>query len=287
MEEVINAVDMAATTGDIVVSRFPILAVRLLLAGLVILMGVIALRLGRMAIERLIRHPKNEDEQRSRQIRTLRSIITSVFSYLLFFALFIVVLSIFGVNVKNVLAMASISGIAIGFASQTLIKDVIFGLFIWAEGSIGVGDIVRINDLDGTIDSISIRTTIIKNYNGNVYTIPNGEIRTITNMSVGFQRAIVDIRCPYEARQSRLMEIIKDEMNSAAHEIDGISGEPDIMNVYAFEPDAVMVRVAVQCAAREHWRIERELRARIKNRFDNENIIMPHYTGSGLCSSAK
>ena len=288
VEEVIDAVDTAATTADIVVTHLPILAIRLLEAGIVILVGALALRVGKTIISKLIwRCRIGRDAQNARRINTLRSITTSIFSYLLFFILAAVILAIFGVNVKSIVTMASIGGIAIGFASQTLIKDVIFGLFIWAEGSIGVGDIVRINDMDGTIDSISIRTTVIQNYNGNVYTIPNGEIRTITNMSVGFKRAIVDIPCPYEEQQARLIGIIRDEMTLVSQEIDGISGAPEIMNIYAFEPDAVLVRITVQCSVMDHWRIEREIRARIKDRFDAEGIVMPHYAGLKVRRSSK
>ena len=73
---------------------------------------------------------------------------------------------VFGVNVKSILAMASIGGIIVGFAMQTIIKDILYGTLILAEGSIGVGDFVRINDMDGVIDSVSLRTTVIRNFNG-------------------------------------------------------------------------------------------------------------------------
>ncbi len=97
--------------------------------------------------------------------------------------------------------------------------------------------------------------------NGNAYTIPNGEIRTIANMSIVLKRAIVDIRCPYEENRSRLPGIISDEMDTAAREIEGISGGTEIMNICAFEPDAMIFRIAVECHVKDHWRIEREIRA--------------------------
>lgn len=209
----------------------------------------------------------------------MRSVLISLMRYLVSVIVAVAVLTVFGVNVKSILAMASIGGIVVGFAMQTLIKDIIYGTLILAEGSIGVGDFVRINDMDGFIDSVSLRTTVIRNYNGNVYTIPNGEIRTIANMSIVLKRAIVDIRCPYEVSRSRLLDIISDEMETAVREIDGITGKADIMNICAFEPDAMIIRIAAECHVKDHWRIEREIRARIKDRFDAEGIIMPHYSG--------
>ena len=141
-----------------------------------------------------------------------------------------------------------------------------------------VGDIVSINGMDGTVENITIRTTAIRNYNGNVITVPNGDIRAITNMSRGFKRAIVNVPCPYEENQERLVSMIKEEMEIAAHEIDGINEVPNVMSIVAFDHNAVRLQVSVTCPVGEHWRIEREIRTRIKSRFDKEGIIMPHYS---------
>ena len=141
-----------------------------------------------------------------------------------------------------------------------------------------VGDIVNINDLSGTVEAITIRTTSIRNYNGNVYIIPNGDIRTVTNMSRTFKRAIVDIPCHYEENQERLVGIIREEMEIAAREVDGIWEIPAVMSIVAFDKNAVRVQVAVPCPVGEHWRVERDLRSRIKARFDREGIVMPHYS---------
>ena len=137
--------------------------------------------------------------------------------------------------------------------------------------------IVTINGLSGVVESIAIRTTVVRDYNGNVYVIPNGDIRTLTNMSRGYKRAIVDIRCPYEADQGHIVEILKDEMEKAGREIDGLTAAPEVMSILSFETDAVVVRIAAQCPIGEHWRIERDLRTRVKARFDSEGIVMPHY----------
>ena len=277
VEEVIDTVDATTAVADTVIKHTPVFLVRILTAGLIILIGVLTIGLGRHVIQKLISRP-NKKADKVRKTETLRSVLISLLRYLVSVIVVAAVLTVFGVNVKSILAMASIGGIIVGFAMQTLIKDIIYGALILAEGSIGVGDFVRINDMDGFIDSVSLRTTVLRNYNGNVYTIPNGEIRTIANMSIVLKRAIVDIRCPYEESRSRLLDIISDEMETAVREIDGISGLAEIMSICAFEPDAMIIRVAVECDVKDHWRIEREIRARIKDRFDAEGIIMPHYS---------
>ena len=169
-------------------------------------------------------------------------------------------------------------GIAIAFGAQTLVKDILSGLCIWSERSMTVGDLVSINGVDGTVESITIRTTSIRNYNGNVCIIPNGDIRTISNMSRNFKRAIVNVPCPYEANQEYLVAMVREEMEKAAREVDGINTVPDVMSIVAFDKNSVRLQVAVVCPVGEHWRIEREIRTRIKARFDQEGIIMPHYS---------
>lgn len=281
MSEVVDQVsDIIETAGDKAGSFFnslPMLTTKLVAAAAVIFIGVIVIRIGHRMINSIIKARGQRMTQNPQQVKTLRSLVSSVFSYIMYFIIVTLVLSMFGVNISSLLAVAGVGGIAISFGAQTLVKDVISGLFIWSEGSITVGDIVDINGLQGEVESIAIRTTTIRNYNGNLFTIPNGDIRAITNMSRGFKRAIVDIRCPYEANQQHLVDIITEEMARAGKEIDGLTEAPEVMSILSFDTDAVVVRVAVQCPVGEHWRIERDIRTRIKARFDAEGIIMPHY----------
>lgn len=267
-----SAVDTAKDALD----SLPHVVVRLILALAVLVAGLIILRLGKLVIRGLVsRHNKNKPEAVHRA-DTRRSIISSIFSYLMFFILCTAILRIFGVDVTSILAAAGVVGITVAFGAQTLVKDILSGLFLWGEHSVAVGDIVSINDLSGTVESISIRTTTIRNFNGNLFTIPNGDIRTLTNMSRSFKRAIVNVPCPYEENQERLVAMIREEMEIAAGEIQGISTVPDVMSIVSFDARAVMVQIAVPCPVGEHWRIERDIRTRVKARFDREGIIMPH-----------
>ena len=183
VEEVIDTVDATTAVADTVIKHAPVFLVRILTAGLIILAGVLAIGIGKRVIHKLTSRPGRKAEK-IRKTETLRSVLISLLRYLVSVIATVAILTVFGIDVRAILAMASIGGIIVGFAMQTLIKDIIYGTLILAEGSIGVGDFVRINDMDGSIESVSLRTTVIRNYNGNVYTIPNGEIRTIANMSI-------------------------------------------------------------------------------------------------------
>ncbi len=273
-----NTVDSATRSAETIMSQFPQFLSNLLISAIVLVIGLLVIKLGKKIIAGLARRRGKNSKVNSQRSETFRSIITSVFSYIMYFILVTIVLRIFGVDVTSLLAAAGVVGIALAFGAQTLVKDLLAGLFIWGEGTIAVGDLVSINDLDGTVEAITIRTTSIRNYNGNVYNIPNGDIRTITNMSRGFKRAIVNVPCPYEESQERLVNMVKEEMEIAAKEVEGIRTVPDVMSIVAFDKNSVRLQVAVVCPVGEHWRIEREIRTRIKARFDREGIVMPHYT---------
>lgn len=281
VQEVVAQVsDIIETAGDHAgnfLTGLPMLTTRLLMAALAIFIGVILLRIGRRMIASIVGMRAQKGLKSVQQVSTIRSLVTSIFNYIMYFIVITIVLSIFGVNVSSILAVAGVGGIAISFGAQTLIKDIISGIFIWLEGSITVGDIVTINGLSGVVESIAIRTTVVRDYNGNMYAIPNGDIRTLTNMSRDYKRAIVDIRCPYEADQAHIVEILEDEMQKAGREIEGLTSAPEVMSILSFETDAVVVRIAAQCPVGEHWRVERDLRTRVKARFDREGIVMPHY----------
>lgn len=277
VEEVGDLIEHAGDRAGNLLTSLPVLTTKLLMSALAIFLGVIVIRIGRKMIASIIRMRSQKGVHTVQQVSTIKSLATSVFNYIMYFIIVTVVLSILGVNVTSILAVAGVGGIAISFGAQTLVKDIISGMFIWMEGSITVGDVVSINDLSGVVESIAIRTTVVRDYNGNIYVIPNGDIRTITNMSRDFKRAIVDIRCPYEVDQARIVKILEEEMEIAGGEIDGLTSIPEVMSILSFDADAVVVRIAVQCPVGEHWRIERDLRTRVKARFDREGIVMPHY----------
>ena len=282
VEQVANdlkeTVSDAAKTAGSFLDRLPETIVDLLLSAVVLIAGLLILKLGKMIIAKIARKRGKNSRVNTQRAETFRSVISSVFSYIMFFILATVILRIFGVDVTSILAAAGVVGIALAFGAQTLVKDLLSGLFIWGEGFIAVGDLVSINGLDGTVEAITIRTTSIRNYNGNVYCIPNGDILTVTNMSRGFKRAIVNVPCPYEENQERLVAMVKEEMEIAAKEVNGIEAVPDVMSIVAFDKNSVRLQVAVVCPVGEHWRIEREIRTRIKARFDKEGIVMPHYS---------
>jgi small conductance mechanosensitive channel len=159
MESVNNTLENAGQAAGQFISDLPMWMSKLLLAGLVILLGALAIRLGRHLIRKMMRAKEGRTPG---QRETLRSLTTSVFNYIMYFLIATFALGVFGVNVTSMIAVAGVGGIAVGFGAQTLVKDAISGIFLWVEGNITVGDIVEVNGLSGEVESIALRTTSIR-----------------------------------------------------------------------------------------------------------------------------
>ena len=151
------------------------------------------------------------------------------------------------------------------------------GLFIITENQFGVGDIVELNGFSGTVEAIGIRTTRIRNADGNVHIVPNGQISIVTNMSKGFNRAIVDISVAYGEDMDRVFAVLKDEFERLFNNkiIEGILDVPQVWGINELAESSVVIRIAADSEIGENWRVERELRKYILKRFEKEGIEIP------------
>lgn len=276
VSDVVNeGITMATTATSRLVSSLPVIGTRLLLSAIAILVGYFIIRLGRRLVDRLIHNKQASKYQTPQQRETFASLVNSVMSYLMYFVIATVVLSIFGVNISSILAVAGVGGVAIGFGAQTLVKDVISGVFLWAEGNLTVGDTVQVNGMTGTVESVSLRTTTLRDYNGSLYVVPNGDIRTVTNMSRGRRRAIVEVRLNYEEDLDTMLRVLRDEMDNTK-DVNGLCEIPQVQGITGMVGDSITVQIAALCEAASAVDVERELRRRIKLRFDREEILFPH-----------
>lgn len=173
--------------------ELPMILTRLLTAGAAIIIGLLLLRLFRRLLNKHLRYRPGTTRRTMQQVETLRSLIGSVMSYLMYFFIALVVLRIFGVDLASLLAVAGLGSIALGFGAQSLVKDIISGMFLWMEGNITVGDIVTLANCTGKVEAMSLRTTTLRGTDGTLYAIPNGDIRTVACRSRGAIVAQVNI----------------------------------------------------------------------------------------------
>ena len=218
----------------------------------------------------------NKFTERKRQ--TLSEVLASVVKYTVWFIAICSVLTNFGVNVTSLIAVAGVGSVAIGFGAQSLVQDIITGMFILFEDQFGVGDIITVDRLTGTVESIGLRSTKIRSADGDLHIIPNGIIKIVTNMSKEFNRATIDIGVAYEENIDRVISIMKDEAELIFKNkmIEGLIASPKVLGIIDLADSSVIIRILADTEIGENWQVEREIRRFIKKRFDKENINIPY-----------
>mgnify|MGYP003093862500 CR=1 FL=1 len=212
-----------------------------------------------------------------RRSDTVASLLSSFSKYIIYFIIICNILVMWGVNITSILALGGAVSVAVGLGAQDIVKDMMAGLFIITENQFGVGDIVELNGFSGTVEAIGIRTTRIRNADGNVHIVPNGQISIVTNMSKGFNRAVVDISVAYGEDIDRVFAVLKNEFKRIFDNklIEGIIDEPQVWGINDLADSAIVIRIVADSEIGENWRIERELRKFILKRFEKENIEIP------------
>jgi small-conductance mechanosensitive channel len=212
----------------------------------------------------------------TQRIEALASVLRSVVSFVVWLVAGLLVLGELGFDLAPLLAGAGILGVAIGFGSQSLVKDFLSGFFILVEDQFGVGDIVDLEPgISGTVEAVSLRTTRLRSVDGTVWHVPNGEIRRVGNMSQHWSRALLDVDVAYDTDLALARTVIKRVADELWSEGGDILEEPDLWGVEALGRHAVTLRLVVKTRPSRQWAVARELRERIKRAFDAEGIEIP------------
>lgn len=188
------------------------------------------------------------------------------------------VAGIWDVSIAPLLAVGSAIGVAVGFGAQGLVKDIIGGFFVLAEDQYRVGDVVRIAGVAGAVEDIRPRVTVLRDLDGNVHYIPNGEITVASNFTSQFAQVVVDVPVAYKVNVDTALDVLADELARFASD-PGWAGiviaEPEILGVDELGDSGVVLRGLLKVSAPERWRVKRELLRRVKNRFDEDGIEIP------------
>ena len=242
----------------------------------ILLICFVAIRLSRFLINRFVasRKPRGRifDERRA---ATVSSMVSSVIKYLIYFLAISTILIQFGVSQNSIIAVAGAASVAIGLGAQSFMGDLISGFFMVSEDQFRVGDIVTIADKTGIVEDINLRTTIIRGFSGEVYIIPNGSIDIVTNMCKDFINEIISIEVSYYESADNVINILKNEMEKAAPNIEGLRGIPNVLGIAEMKDQKLKINIIAECDIKQNYRIGRELKLRIKNRLDAENISAP------------
>ncbi len=256
------------------------------LAILVIIVGAVVVRwLACKAIDRVVQRAqaaplgaRNAFNRRAQRAKSLGTLLKSITTTVVFGIAFVMALSEVGMNVAPILASAGVLGLAIGFGAQNLVKDFLSGVMMMIEDQYGVGDIVDLGEAIGTVEAVGLRVTRVRDVDGTVWYVRNGEILRVGNQSQNWARTVLDIGVSYSEDLARVREVLTDVAHSLWDDEDYrsvIIEEPEVWGVQDLAPDAVIMRVVLKTAPMEQWNVAREMRERIKSRFDHEGIVMP------------
>jgi len=219
--------------------------------------------------------PEEEIEQR---IHTLVAVLRGSGRFVLVIWALFTVLPELGVNVTPVLASVGIAGIALGFGAQSLVKDFLSGLFILLENQYAKGDVVTVAGISGLVEEVGLRRTVLRDLDGIVHYVPNGQIAVASNQTQEWSRVNMNVSVAYGEDLDKVFEVI----NRVGHELAAdaefgplIIKAPQVLRVDAFEDSGIAIKILGDTEPIRQWDVMGELRKRLKKAFDEEDIEIP------------
>lgn len=212
---------------------------------------------------------------RAQQLRTLAGIVGSVGAFIIYFLALMQVLPLFGIDMKPVLASAGIVGLAVGFGAQTVVKDVINGFFILFENQYDIGDTVKIAGVQGTVEAMTLRRTILRDTDGTVHITPNSEIHVVSNLTRDWTQVSLKITADYNEHSDRVTKILQEvaaDIYADAAFKDALVAEPEVPGIERVSGSEVEYLMTAKVTPGEQHRVSRELRKRIKECFQKNGI---------------
>ncbi len=265
----------------------------------IVVVSYLLVRISRLVIRRVVKRLSREEAQekmaklrrrtgvafldtgpvptvrRALRAETIGAVLRSVIAAIIWATAFVMILDTLHVNLAAIGVGAGIIGVAIGFGSQALVRDFISGLFMLVEDQYGVGDVVDLEVAAGTVEGVSLRTTRLRDVEGVVWHVPNGEIRRVGNKSQQWARAVLDIPVAYGADLQAAIDAIREAAESVVADADyaGLVLEPpEVLGVENVTSDQVVIRLGVKTLPLEQWKVARELRARVKSALDAVDV---------------
>lgn len=219
-----------------------------------------------------------EGEEKAQRQQTILHSLRVLVTVIIWVLGGLMILTELGVKVGAIIAGLGVVGIAVGFGAQNLIRDILGGIFLIIEDQIRLGDVVRIGDAKGTVEKMTLRVTVIRGLNGYLFTIPNGEIKIVENMTRDWSRAVVKIGVGYNAKIDDVIEALREAMDDLKADESlskYIMEEPQIKAINDFADSSLEVAAWIKCNPGQQWELGRKARRYIKTRFDEAGIEIP------------
>ena len=210
--------------------------------------------------------------------RTLGSVLNNTATWIIASIVLILVLSELGFSVTALVASAGIIGAALGFGAQSVVKDVLNGLFMVFEDQLGVGDVVDLGMAEGVVERVGIRITEIRDVSGTLWFVRNGEILRVGNHTQDWSRVILDLPVPYESNIDEMQNVLLESANSFAASPEWrrkVVEDPEVWGIQSLSAEAITLRLVVKVRAGEQWAAERALYRALKDSLDQRQVDIP------------
>ena len=206
-------------------------------------------------------------ERRKQRAETIGSVLRSAVSFLIFITAFLLILEVFSINLAPFIAGTSLVGVAVGFGAQNIVKDFLSGMFMMLEDQYGVGDVIDLQEAVGTVEAVGLRTTRLRDVEGVVWYVRNGEIARVGNKSQQFANVVLDIPIaasddPAAARTA--IETAARQLYADDSWTHSFLAEPELLGIESLTREELVIRLVARVRPLEQWRVARELRARIQ-----------------------
>jgi small conductance mechanosensitive channel len=216
--------------------------------------------------------------ERRKRAQTIAGLARRALSGIIWACAVLIVLRELDVDITPVLAGAGILGLAVGFGAQTLVRDVITGFFLIVENQVRVGDVATVNGIGGLVEQINLRTIVLRDMEGVVHVVPNGEIKTLANRTKDFAYYVIDLGIDYDADVDHVMTLVeeagRDLMADPKH-APSILEPVEVLGVDAFTDSSVTLKIRIKTVPLKQWEVGRELRRRIKLVLDRAGVRIP------------
>lgn len=252
--------------------------------GLRVLGALVVASMAWWALEAILRRVERSTEKdgvvtlHEQRTRTLVSLLRSVGRMVIWVMTLFMVLGALGLQLGPLLAGAGVVGLAVSFGAQSLVKDVISGLFILIENQFGVGDVVRLGGVSGAVERMTLRVVMLRDVQGVLHVVPNGEIKTVSNLTRGWSRVVLDVAVAYKEDPDRVMDVMREEGRKLWEDPQWrplILEPAEVPGIESFGESGVSIRMLVKTLPLKQWDVARELRRRLKHRFVEEKIEIP------------
>ncbi len=267
---------------------------KLLRSAIILLVGLVLFKLLKLGVAKMTARVSEKNVLRESgqtlQFKTLLQLVNWTGSILIVGAVSYMMLENFGIDMAPLLAGAGIVGLAFGFGGQYLIRDVINGIFILLEGQYRIDDVVKIGEHGGLVESVNLRHTRLRDLEGRVIYIPNGEIKSVINFTKEYSQALLDVGVAYKENVDHVMEVIAQvakEMREDPYFGKLILDKLEMLGVDAFADSQVTIKCRIKTLPIKQWEVAREFRRRLKNRFDELGIEIPFPHQTVYFGSAK